>query len=242
MMRRRSDLPPVGPQPWSALIPPDSFYARLASVRDILVTDEAYASLYKDSRKGQPSIPPSLVVLAILLQYHDDCSDLEAEMRVRFDLRWKHALGLDLQDRGFDATVLCRFRRKLLDHGLERELFERLVGVAREAGLLTKDAEQLVDSSHVLGAAGVRDTYTLLRGGIRKLLRALGYSPSRRGELGERLGWYLDPEMPEKPQLDWSDPAARRSSCGRSWGMRGRRWRWRGMKRRVLRSPRRPRC
>lgn len=210
MMRRRSDLPPVGPQPWSALIPPDSFYARLASVRDILVTDEAYASLYKDSRKGQPSIPPSLVVLAILLQYHDDCSDLEAEMRVRFDLRWKHALGLDLQDRGFDATVLCRFRRKLLDHGLERELFERLVGVAREAGLLTKDAEQLVDSSHVLGAAGVRDTYTLLRGGIRKLLRALGYSPSRRGELGERLGWYLDPEMPEKPQLDWSDPAARR--------------------------------
>jgi hypothetical protein len=26
-----------------------------------------------------------------------------------------------------------------------------------------------------LGAAGVRDTYTLIRGGIRKLLRALGY-------------------------------------------------------------------
>jgi hypothetical protein len=27
---------------------------------------------------GQPSIPPSLVVLEMLLQYHDDSSDMEA--------------------------------------------------------------------------------------------------------------------------------------------------------------------
>jgi len=67
MMRRRTDLPPVGPQPWAALIPPDSFYARLAEVRDVLVDDETYAPLYKDSKKGQPSIPPSLVVLTMLL-------------------------------------------------------------------------------------------------------------------------------------------------------------------------------
>lgn len=214
-MRRRADLPEAAPAPWSALIPPDSFYARLAGVRDLLVDDGTYAPLYKDSRRGQPSIPPSLVVLAMLLQFHDDCSDREAEMRLRFDLRWKHALGLGLEDTGFDATVLCRFRRKLLDAGLEpgtlRVHFERLVGAAREAGLLARDAEQLVDSSHVLGAAGVRDTYALLRGGIRKLLRALGYAPVRRGELGERLGWYLDPHAPEKPDIDWGDAEERRA-------------------------------
>jgi transposase len=201
----------VPPQPWSALIPPDSFYARLAAVRDVLVDDALYRPLYKDSPKGRPSIPPSLVVLAMLLQYYDDCSDREAEERLRFDLRWKHALGLDLEDRGFDATVLCVFRRKLLQAGLDRLLFDRLVTAAREAGLVAEDAEQLLDSSHILGAAGVRDTYTLIRGGIRKLLRALGYTPARRGELGERLGWYLDPEAPEKPELDWSDAAARRA-------------------------------
>src|ERR1700745_3385643 len=101
MMRRRSDLPPVAPQPWSTLIPPDSFYARLAQMRDVLVDDDTYAVLYKESARGRPSIPPSVVVLTMLLQYHDDCSDVEAEMRVRFDLRWKHALGLALEDRGF---------------------------------------------------------------------------------------------------------------------------------------------
>jgi transposase len=209
MMRRRSDLPPTEAQPWSSLVPTDSFYARLAEWRDVLVDDEDYAPLYKDSPKGRPSIPPSMVVLAMLLAYHDDCSDAEAEQRMRFDLRWKHALGLSLENEGFDATVLCRFRRKLLDHGLERALFERLVNAAREAGLLTKDATQLLDSSHVLGAAGARDTYALIRGGIRKLLRALGYTPTRRAELGDRLGWYLDPQAPEKPEIAWSDPEAR---------------------------------
>ena len=68
MMRRRSDLPPVEPQPWSALIPAASFYARLAQMRDVLVDDETYAPLYKESVRGRPSIPPSLVVLTMLLQ------------------------------------------------------------------------------------------------------------------------------------------------------------------------------
>src|SRR5215212_6570305 len=177
MMRRRSDLPPIDSQPWSEMIPADSFYARLAQWSDVLVDDEDYAPLYKDSPRGRPSIPPSLVVLAMLLQYHDDCSDAEAEQRMRFDLRWKHALGLGLEDGGFDATVLCRFRRKLLECGLERTLFERLVNAARETGLLAKDAAQLLDSSHILGAAGARDTYSLIRSGIRKLLiRALGHT------------------------------------------------------------------
>jgi hypothetical protein len=153
------------------------------------------------------------VVLAMLLEYHDDCSDAEAEQRMRFDLRWKHALGIGLEDEGFDATVLCRFRRKLLAQGLERTLFERLVNAAREAGLITKDATQLLDSSHILGAAGARDTYALLRGGIRKLLGALGYTAARKAELGERLWWYVDhvdPDSPEKPQsIDWCDREAR---------------------------------
>jgi len=210
MMRRRSDLPPVPPQPWSQLIPADSFYARLANWRDVLVNDEDYTPLYKDSPRGRPSIPPSMVALAMLLEYHDDCSDAEAEQRMRFDLRWKHALGMGLEDEGFDSTVLCRFRRKLLECGLERALFERLVNAAREAGLITKNATQLIDSSHILGAAGARDTYALIRGGIRKLLRALGYTPTKRAKLGERLSWYLEPDAPEKPQsIDWSDAEAR---------------------------------
>src|SRR5947209_12003386 len=137
-MRRRRDLPPIAPQPWAALVPPDSFYARLAGLRDVLVDDADYVALYKDSVRGRPSIPPSLVVLAMLLQYHDDCSDAEAEQRVRFDLRWKHALGLLLEDAGLDSTVLCHFRCKLLECGWEHALLMRLVNAARPAGVIAK--------------------------------------------------------------------------------------------------------
>jgi transposase len=209
MMRRRSDLPPADPQPWAQTIPADSFYARLAQWLDVLVDDEDYTPLYKDSPKGRPSIPPSMVVLAMLLEYHDDCSDAEAEQRMRFDLRWKHALGLGLEDGGFDATVLCRLRRKLLECGLERTLFERLVNAAREAGLVAKDAAQLLDSSHILGAAGARDTFALIRGAIRKLLRSLGYACAGGAGLPDRLWWYIDPAASEKPEIDWGDPQAR---------------------------------
>jgi hypothetical protein len=68
MMRHRHDLPAATPGVWAALIRPDSFYARLAAYRDALVTDDDYAALYKDSRTGRPSLPPSLVVLTMLLQ------------------------------------------------------------------------------------------------------------------------------------------------------------------------------
>ncbi len=92
--------------------------------------------------------------------------------------------------------------RKLLGQGLERELFERLVGAAREAALLAKDAEQLVDSSHVLGAAGVQDTYTLLRGGIKKLLRALANNLALEGT--RVVGWppESDPLYQNIPYID----------------------------------------
>src|SRR3712207_2803162 len=104
----------------------------------------------------------------MLLEYHDDCSDAEAEQRMRFDLRWKHALGIGLEEEGFDATVVCRFRRKLpAETARERPgaLPVRAAGEFRPAqiGLIAKDATQLIDSSHVLGAAGARDTYTLIR-------------------------------------------------------------------------------
>jgi transposase len=240
MMRRRSEMPAVPSQPWAQLIAPDSFYARLARWRDVLVDDEDYAPLYKDSPRGRPSIPPSMVVLAMLLQYHDDCSDAEAEQRMRFDLRWKHALGLELEEEGFDSTVLCHFRRKLLDHGLERALFERLVNAAREAGLITKGAAQLIDSSHILGAAGARDTYALIRGGIRKLLRALGYTSTRRAELGERLSWYLEPDVcPRSPSSTGVMSRPVPPTSKRSSKTPGRRSRWESLLSPLPRQPKR---
>jgi len=74
MIRHRSDLSPTEAQPWSSLGPTDLYYARLADWRSVCSRRrcEHYVSFYRDSLGGRLSVPPSMVVLAMLLQYHDD--------------------------------------------------------------------------------------------------------------------------------------------------------------------------
>ncbi len=91
------------------------------------------------------------------------------------------ALHLPLDYAGFDPSSLSCFRRRLAEHGQERNAFDRLMAVARQAGFLPDRVTLLVDTTWVKGAGAVQDTYTLLRKRIRKLLRALGYAvPSKR--------------------------------------------------------------
>ncbi len=71
-------------------------------------------------------------------------------MRGRID--WKYALALDLTDDGFDASVLSEFRRRLIAGNAELLLFETLLTLFREQGLLTTRGRQRTDATHVLAA------------------------------------------------------------------------------------------
>ena len=46
-------------------------------------------------------MPPSLLAIALLLQTYDRVSDDEAKARADFDLRWKVALGIEIDRRPF---------------------------------------------------------------------------------------------------------------------------------------------
>jgi transposase len=198
---------------WPHQVAPDSFYGRMAAVSDVLFRDEDLALMYTLDN-GRPSLPPSLLCGVILLQFYDNAGDEEAVERLRFDLRWKVALGLPLDFVGFDPTSLVVFRRRLLEHGQERYAFDRFLKVAREAEFLPENLRQLVDSSPQKGAGAVQDTYTLLRKGVRKLLKAMGFAVSekRRG-LAVNLARYLASD--QKAEIDWRDPTARAEELAR---------------------------
>lgn len=71
-------------------------------------------------------------------------------MRARIDL--KYLLSLDLEDAGFDASVLSEFRGRLAEGGAEERLLEKVLHACRERGLLKKRGQQRTDSTHVLAA------------------------------------------------------------------------------------------
>ncbi len=194
-------------QCWPHRVPADSFYARMSAVNDELFRDQDLASMYCEDN-GRPSVPPSLMSGITLLQYYDDVSDQEAIERLCFDLRWKVALNLPLDFQPPHPSSLSVFRSRLLEHGQERYAFNRLVQVGRAAGFLPDKVTLLIDTTPQRGAGAVQDTYTLIRKGIRKVLKAAGYTlaQKRRG-LAANLAAYLDSDR--KADIDWADPAAR---------------------------------
>ena len=73
-------------------------------------------------------VPPSLLATALLLQTYDKVSDAEAKARADFDIRWKVALGIEIEDRPFAKSTLLR--AQLILHDKVREVLQPAPGAA----------------------------------------------------------------------------------------------------------------
>ncbi len=184
-----------------------SFYARMAAHGDELISDEDFADCYA-SGKGRPSIPPSLLMKAVLLQVRDDVSDREAARRAAKDLDWKRALGLEADEVPFHHTTLSVFRTRLMVNDADERVLRATVERAVAAGLFPKKVLAIVDSTGVMGAAAVADTFSLLRQAITRLGDAAG------GRIVKRLRRTVNRLCRNKARIDWADAAARRAHLG----------------------------
>ena len=192
----------------------DTFYGFLARHGRELFPDEEFAAIYSDGL-GRPSVPPGMLAIALLLQAHDKASDAEATRRASYDMCWKVALGVEMDERPFAKSTLQQFRAQLLIHGKARAIFERSVRLSRETGLLKGRTSRLaVDSTQVLGRGAVEDTCNLIARGIAKLCRALAAveAPQTKVEdwAKERgLGRYFASSIKASRDVDWDDAEAR---------------------------------
>jgi transposase len=184
-----------------SIVDPDSLYGHLAKWGDSLIRDEDFENLY--AGKGRPSISPALLAKVLLLMYIEDVSDREAEQRARFDLRWKVALDLPLTESGFDHTALCRFRTRLVLNEQHRVVFDRFLSIARDAGLVKDRGTQIVDSTYILGASAVQDTYQMIRTVLRQTTHHLRKHASP-------LIHELAQKYEKEPNVDWQDTLKRR--------------------------------
>ncbi len=193
----------------------DSFYGFLASQRGRLFRDEEFAALYVLDN-GCPSVPPSLLATALLLQTYDGVSDEEAKARADFDLRWKVARGVALDARPFAASTLQLVRAQLILHEQVRQVFQKSLKFARQSGYLkSKRIRAALDTSNILGRGAVKDTYNLLSDGIISLVRVLaelsGLKPAEWAKGHDLSRYFADSSQSLKgaAEIDWEDRHAR---------------------------------
>jgi hypothetical protein len=214
VLGRQSD-PDGGEHPYLDHVGRDSFYGFLALHRGELFCDEDFADLYCPYN-GRPSIPPSLLATALLLQAYEGVSDEEAKARADFDLRWKVALGVGLKERPFAKSTLQLFRARLLIHERVQTVFRKSLDFARHTGYLQSRRLKIVlDTTYVLGRGALKDTYNLLADGIIKLARELATGASCSDPEGwaceHGLGRYFGSSVKGEAGIDWDDPEARQA-------------------------------
>jgi hypothetical protein len=187
------------------LVTKGSFYERLADHGHEFISDDDFAGLYA-KEKGRPSIPPSVVVRALLCATHDNiASDRETSRRTRVDSDWKAAMGVDDWFEGIGATTFSLMRARMVLHDADATLFEATLAKAVATGVFKGKLTAIIDSSPVHGAGAMADTFELVRKLAGRLARAMG------GHLDADLTAEALAAAAVKPDIDWQDPAARRA-------------------------------
>jgi len=172
-------LQPQTPPP----IPPDT--ARIAraafpkgnpsmQMRDFFGTlylDTDFADLFPPV--GQPAAAPWRLILVLIMQFAENLTDRQAADAVRGRLDWKYALSLELDDPGFDFSVLSEFRARLVTGKATARVLELLLTQFKQHGLLTARGKQRTDSTHILGAICALNRLELVGRTLQHALEAL---------------------------------------------------------------------
>ena len=187
------------------LVPEDSMFAFLAAHRAGVFPDAGYADLFSPPGVGRPSLPATQMAAVLTLQALHDYSDRETAEAVRFDVRWKAAIGAPLDDPGFDPSSLVYWRRRLAKSQRPHRVNDAVRKMVGQTGILTGRRRRAVDSTILADAVATQDTVTQLVSAIRRVAREV---PGAAEQVAAVCTGH-DYSRPGKPKIDWDDPAAR---------------------------------
>ena len=190
----------------------DTLYGYLAQNRQHLFRDEDFAALYCTDN-GRISVPPSLAISLLFLRAYEKVSFVEAVDRSKYDLRWKVALGLEMEEVPMQKSTLQEFEAKLVLHEKGEALLKKSIAEARRAGYLqSRKIRVALDTTPILGKGAVKDTYNLLAEGIEQLACRLAEGEGEAGAAwAERQGLsrYFGSSLKGEAAIDWDDKKQR---------------------------------
>jgi transposase len=179
-----------------AAFPRGNLYLKMRDELGAIFTDEDFAALFP--KRGQwPKLlggwrwSPSCSTSSGL-------SDRQTADSVRSRIDWKYALSLELNDPGFDSTVLCEFRARLVAGSVEQKLLDALLEKCRERKLVKARGRQRTDSTHVLARVRAVNRLECVGETMRHALNSLAVvapdwlQAHSRSEWVERYGRRVD--------------------------------------------------
>lgn len=153
------------------LLPAGSVYRLVGNEIDQIISDEDFLDMY--ATEGRPAVNPVVLALVSIFQFLEKLPDRAAAEAAVMRLDWKYALRQELSWTGFHYSDLCNFRGRLLEHGREWVVFERLVAYLRERGHIPERGRQRTDSTKMIGLVARLSRLELVWETIRVALRAL---------------------------------------------------------------------
>src|SRR5690348_10600782 len=168
---------PVGPVPEEtarvarAAFQKGNVYMQMRDVLGSIYEDGQFTELF--ATRGRPAETPWRLALVTVMQFAEGLSDRQAAEAVRARIDWKYCLGLELTDAGFDYSVLCEFRTRLVEGGAEAVLLDALLEACTARGYLRLRGQQRTDATHVLGVLRVLNRLECVAETLRAALNAV---------------------------------------------------------------------
>ena len=141
---------------------------------------EDLAELYCEEN-GRPAVEPVVMAGVSLLQFMEKLPDRQATEMVREHLGWKYALDLEIDDEGFHATSLVKFRNRLIENDKGKIVFDTVIDTLRDEGLVKKRSKQRLDSTHILGLVSAMSRLEVVQETIRLALEEIEKQDAQDG-------------------------------------------------------------
>jgi transposase len=145
---RKHGVPEATAQLAQKVFPKGNIYMAMHDELGGLYEDEQFADLF--GVRGKPAEAPWRLAVLTIIQFVEDLTDVQAAEAVRSRIDVKYAL--ELEDTGFDASVLCKFRQRLVEGSAEQRVLDIMLDQFKTKQLLKGRGKQRSDSTHVVAA------------------------------------------------------------------------------------------
>ena len=141
-------------------------YPHLAAARAAL--ESCYCA-----ENGRVALEPVLMLGVSLLQYLDGMPDRQAVEMLHYHAGWNFALNRQLGDPVFHPTSLVNFRHRIEEHQQSALGFKTILEALVEAGLVSRQSRQRLDSTQMFGRVARMNRLDCVRESLRLALQEL---------------------------------------------------------------------